>query len=174
MIVGIEERRHGPSDAMHNPSQPFEFLSKETCGSLLRPPSTKTKAHKSSLEPEEIIVINLIRTQCQDTLVEHHKVHEIDEWKSFQSQHQTALRSYALSWKPCQGDSLNLPDHRYKRRCCSPIPAKSDSLSHAHTQASKVNHSTSRLLILNFPIIKDPQRQIKNHQLGKIVSLMII
>ncbi|GJZ80388.1 hypothetical protein Tco_0645382 [Tanacetum coccineum] len=35
-----------------------------------------------------------------------------DEWKSFQSQHQTALRSYALSWKPCQGDSSNLPDHR--------------------------------------------------------------
>ncbi|GJT47769.1 hypothetical protein Tco_0973926 [Tanacetum coccineum] len=27
-------------------------------------------------------------------------------------QHQQALgRSYALSWKPCQGDSLNLPDH---------------------------------------------------------------
>ncbi|GJX78302.1 retrovirus-related pol polyprotein from transposon TNT 1-94 [Tanacetum coccineum] len=24
------------------------------------------------------------------------------------------LRSYALSWKPCQGDSLNLPDHRLK------------------------------------------------------------
>ncbi|GJX07811.1 hypothetical protein Tco_0195743 [Tanacetum coccineum] len=21
-------------------------------------------------------------------------------------------KSYALSWKPCQGDSLNLPDHR--------------------------------------------------------------
>ncbi|GKB89053.1 hypothetical protein Tco_0961325 [Tanacetum coccineum] len=36
-----------------------------------------------------------------------------DEWKSFQCHHQTALRSYALSWKPCQGDSLNLPDHRY-------------------------------------------------------------
>ncbi|GJX82933.1 hypothetical protein Tco_0332414 [Tanacetum coccineum] len=50
-----------------------------------------------------------------------------DEWKSFQSQHQTALRSYALSWKPCQGDSLNLPDHRYKRRCCSLISAESDS-----------------------------------------------
>ncbi|GJY38454.1 hypothetical protein Tco_0424818 [Tanacetum coccineum] len=27
--------------------------------------------------------------------------------------HITMLRSYALSWKPCQGDSLNLPDHRY-------------------------------------------------------------
>ncbi|GKA10067.1 hypothetical protein Tco_0689500 [Tanacetum coccineum] len=35
--------------------------------------------------------------------------------------------SYALSWKPCQGDSLNLPDHRIRRRCCSLIPAKSDS-----------------------------------------------
>nr|GEZ59277.1 hypothetical protein [Tanacetum cinerariifolium] len=23
-------------------------------------------------------------------------------------------RSYALSWKPCQGDSLNIPDHRYQ------------------------------------------------------------
>ncbi|GKA69474.1 hypothetical protein Tco_0775538 [Tanacetum coccineum] len=39
-----------------------------------------------------------------------------DEWKSFQSQHQTALRSYALSWKPCQGGSfkLNLPDHSFQ------------------------------------------------------------
>ncbi|GJU57325.1 hypothetical protein Tco_1235091 [Tanacetum coccineum] len=31
MIAGIEDRHHEPSDAMHNPSQPFEFLSKETC-----------------------------------------------------------------------------------------------------------------------------------------------
>ncbi|GJS90598.1 hypothetical protein Tco_0773234 [Tanacetum coccineum] len=37
------------------------------------------------------------------------------------------LGSYALSWKPCQGDSLNLPDHRFRRRCCSLIPAKLDS-----------------------------------------------
>nr|GEZ81848.1 hypothetical protein [Tanacetum cinerariifolium] len=34
-IEGVEElkrntRHHGPSDALHNPSQPFEFLSKET------------------------------------------------------------------------------------------------------------------------------------------------
>ncbi|GJV74316.1 hypothetical protein Tco_1494311 [Tanacetum coccineum] len=29
------------------------------------------------------------------------------------------LRSYALSWKPCQGDSLNLPDHRRFERCKS-------------------------------------------------------
>ncbi|GJR72868.1 hypothetical protein Tco_0085233 [Tanacetum coccineum] len=46
-------------------------------------------------------------------------------------------RSYALSSKPCQGDSLNLPDHRYKRRCCSLIPAESDPLARAHDQTTK-------------------------------------
>nr|GEU70904.1 hypothetical protein [Tanacetum cinerariifolium] len=51
--------------------------------------------------------------------------------------HITMLRSYALSWKPCQGDSLNLPDHRIRRRCCSLIPLKSDSSSHAHAQTIK-------------------------------------
>ncbi|GJX37016.1 hypothetical protein Tco_0250319 [Tanacetum coccineum] len=45
---------------------------------------------------------------------------------------------------------------------------------HAHTQAFKVNHSTSRSFILNFPTIKEPQSQIKNHLLRKIVRLMII
>ncbi|GKA48997.1 hypothetical protein Tco_0741955 [Tanacetum coccineum] len=30
MIAGIKDKRHEPSDAMHNPPQPFEFLSKET------------------------------------------------------------------------------------------------------------------------------------------------
>ncbi|GJV54213.1 retrovirus-related pol polyprotein from transposon TNT 1-94 [Tanacetum coccineum] len=29
------------------------------------------------------------------------------------TEYQLADLSYALSWKPCQGDSLNLPDHRY-------------------------------------------------------------
>ncbi|GKA65138.1 retrovirus-related pol polyprotein from transposon TNT 1-94 [Tanacetum coccineum] len=60
-----------------------------------------------------------------------------DEWKSFQSQHQTALRSYALSWKPCQGDSLNLPDHRYKRWYCSLILAELDSSPHTHPPTTK-------------------------------------
>ncbi|GJS12951.1 hypothetical protein Tco_0407423 [Tanacetum coccineum] len=36
--------------------------------------------------------------------------------------------SYALSWKPCQGDSLNIPDHRFSLTVLQPIiPAKSDS-----------------------------------------------
>ncbi|GKF35085.1 hypothetical protein Tco_0108285, partial [Tanacetum coccineum] len=56
-----------------------------------------------------------------------------DEWKSFKYHHQTALR--------------------YKWLCCIPIPAKSDSSPHAHTQALKVNHSTSRRLLLNKNVI---------------------
>ncbi|GJS04135.1 hypothetical protein Tco_0320643 [Tanacetum coccineum] len=57
--------------------------------------------------------------------------------------------SNTLSWKPCQGGSskLNLPDHRYKRRCCSLIPAESDSLPHAHAQTTKTyyKHQDSRI-----------------------------
>ncbi|GJT85088.1 hypothetical protein Tco_1066805 [Tanacetum coccineum] len=50
-----------------------------------------------------------------------------DEWKSFESQHQTAMR--------------------YKRRCCSPIPAESDSLPHAYAQTTKTyyKHQDSRI-----------------------------
>ncbi|GJU43987.1 hypothetical protein Tco_1201253 [Tanacetum coccineum] len=34
--------------------------------------------------------------------------------------------SYALSWKPCQGDSLNLPDHRLDT-VLQPHPVEVDS-----------------------------------------------
>ncbi|GJW63218.1 hypothetical protein Tco_0115102 [Tanacetum coccineum] len=48
--------------------------------------------------------------------------------------HITMLRSYALSWKPCQGDSLNLPDHRIHKDGDGDalFQLKSDSLPHAH------------------------------------------
>ncbi|GKA91904.1 hypothetical protein Tco_0813829 [Tanacetum coccineum] len=87
--------------------------------------------------------------------------------------------SYALSWKPCQGDSLNLPDHRYS---IYTIKRETEGLDdgvaasfqrsrihkpHAHTHAFKVNRSTSRSLILNFPTIKEPQSQIKNSLFGE-------
>ncbi|GJR44522.1 retrovirus-related pol polyprotein from transposon TNT 1-94 [Tanacetum coccineum] len=111
------------------PEDRFKYLVRRLGGSQLQPPSTKTKVHKSSLELEEIIIINLIRTQ---SIVIFFSIHS-DEWKSFQSQPQIAMR--------------------YKRRCCSLVPAKSDSLPHAHTQALKVNHSTSRLLLLNKNVI---------------------
>nr|GEZ32083.1 retrovirus-related Pol polyprotein from transposon TNT 1-94 [Tanacetum cinerariifolium] len=57
-------------------------------------------------------------------------------------------RSYALSWKPCQGDSLNLPDHRYKVDVTASFQRSRICKPHAHIQALKVNHSTTRLLFL--------------------------
>ncbi|GJU33708.1 hypothetical protein Tco_1182062 [Tanacetum coccineum] len=58
-------------------------------------------------------------------------------------------RSYALSWKPCQGDSLNLPDHRYiKMEMVMPHPLESNSLPHAHAQTTKTyyKHQDSRIM----------------------------
>ncbi|GKB81732.1 hypothetical protein Tco_0948627 [Tanacetum coccineum] len=73
-----------------------------------------------------------------------------DEWKSFQCHHQTALRPYALSWKPCQGDSLNLPDHRIHKDGDgdASFQLKSDSLPHAHAQTTKTyyKHQDSRIM----------------------------
>ncbi|GJV05122.1 hypothetical protein Tco_1338691 [Tanacetum coccineum] len=74
-----------------------------------------------------------------------------DEWKSFQCHHQTALRRpYALSWKPCQGDSLNLPDHKIHKDGDgdASFQLKSDSLPHAHAQTTKTfyKHQDSRIM----------------------------
>ncbi|GJT09465.1 hypothetical protein Tco_0856507 [Tanacetum coccineum] len=73
-----------------------------------------------------------------------------DEWKSFQCHHQTALRSYALRWKPCQGDSLNLPGHRIHKDGDgdASFQLKLDSLPHAHAQTTKTfyKHQDSRIM----------------------------
>ncbi|GJT17122.1 hypothetical protein Tco_0875828 [Tanacetum coccineum] len=51
--------------------------------------------------------------------------------------------------------SVNIKQHygRYKHRCRSLVPAKLDSLPHAHAQAFKVKHSASWLLLLNKNVI---------------------
>ncbi|GJW96805.1 hypothetical protein Tco_0178613 [Tanacetum coccineum] len=60
------------------------------------------------------------------------------------------LRTYALSWKPCQGDSLNLPDHRIHKDGDgdASFQLKSDSLPHAHAQTTKTfyKHQDSRIM----------------------------
>ncbi|GJZ59825.1 retrovirus-related pol polyprotein from transposon TNT 1-94 [Tanacetum coccineum] len=58
--------------------------------------------------------------------------------------------AYALSWKPCQGDSLNLPDHRIHKDGDgdASFQLKSDSLPHAHAQTTKTfyKHQDSRIM----------------------------
>ncbi|GJR48716.1 hypothetical protein Tco_1316819 [Tanacetum coccineum] len=73
------------------------------------PPADKTDTSRQELELLFHHHITMLRT-FRVILFSIHN----DEWKSFQCHHQTALRSYALSWKPCQGDSLNLPDHSFQ------------------------------------------------------------
>ncbi|GJX68564.1 hypothetical protein Tco_0304291 [Tanacetum coccineum] len=81
-------------------------------------------------------------------------------------------RSYALSWKPYQGDSLNLPDHRMRRRCCNLIPAKSDSkttCSYSSFQSQSFNKKT---VDSKLPHHQRSLKSNKNRLLGKIVSRM--
>ncbi|GJR43441.1 hypothetical protein Tco_1311544 [Tanacetum coccineum] len=116
MNSDIEERRHGPSDAMHNPSQPFEFASQlDTCR-IYGNPRLKPSSNKLLVGECVILYAN------QNSAVAGNPVKEVLP-------------------------KLNLPDHRYKRRCCSLIPAESDSLPHAHTQATKTyyKHQDSRI-----------------------------
>ncbi|GJY27874.1 hypothetical protein Tco_0403641 [Tanacetum coccineum] len=55
--------------------------------------------------------------------------------------------------KVAVSSSLRSLKLKYKLQCCSLVPAKSDSLPHAHAQAFKVKHSASRLLLLNKNVI---------------------
>ncbi|GJS34807.1 integrase, catalytic region, zinc finger, CCHC-type containing protein [Tanacetum coccineum] len=59
-------------------------------------------------------------------------------------------RSYALSWKLCEGDSLNLPDHMIHKDGDgdASFQLKSDSLPHAHAQTTKTfhRHQDSRIM----------------------------
>ncbi|GJT29109.1 hypothetical protein Tco_0909384 [Tanacetum coccineum] len=87
-----------------------------------------------------------------------------DEWKSFQSQHQTTLCLTVLSVLRRFGNENK--QAWYKCRCCIPILAKSDSSPYAHTEALNNNHSAY------FPIIKDPQRE-KDDQESQIKMIHV-
>ncbi|GJR34066.1 hypothetical protein Tco_1209750 [Tanacetum coccineum] len=49
---------------------------------------------------------------------------------------ETSMLSYALSWKPCQGDSLNLPDHRIN-----------DSVAASFQQRAQLDHGSQIKMI---------------------------
>ncbi|GJV46033.1 hypothetical protein Tco_1430569 [Tanacetum coccineum] len=77
-------------------------------------------------------------------------IHNDDENPSRAIIKQALRRPYALSWKPCQGDSLNLPDHRIHKDGDgdASFQLKSDSLPHAHAQTTKTfyKHQDSRIM----------------------------
>ncbi|GJU53808.1 hypothetical protein Tco_1227522 [Tanacetum coccineum] len=95
----------------------------------------------SSVEAEYVALsasyaqVMWMRTQLKDYGFDYNKI---------------LLRPYALSWKPCQGDSLNLPDHRIHKDGDgdASFQLKSDSLPHAHAQTTKTfyKHQDSRIM----------------------------
>ncbi|GKB63002.1 hypothetical protein Tco_0919188 [Tanacetum coccineum] len=127
------------------------------------PPADKTATSRQELELLFHHHITMLSSQAVNKSPTHYpcdcartfrvilfSIHN-DEWKSFQCHHQTALRRpYALSWKPCQGDSLNLPDHRIHKDGDgdASFQLKSDSLPHAHAQTTKTyyKHQDSRIM----------------------------
>ncbi|GJY21001.1 hypothetical protein Tco_0393567 [Tanacetum coccineum] len=126
------------------------------------PPADKTTTSRQELELLFHHLITMLSSQAVNKSPTHYpcdsartfrvilfSIHN-DEWKSFQCHHQTALRSYALSWKPCQGDSLNLPDHRIHKDGDgdASFQLKSDSLPHAHAHSTKTfyKHQDSRIM----------------------------
>ncbi|GJS81244.1 hypothetical protein Tco_0747785 [Tanacetum coccineum] len=80
-----------------------------------------------------------------------------DEWKSFQCHpsNSTAVdalvtRTASAAVKPCQGDSLNLPDHMIHKHGDGDalFQLNTDSLPHAHAQTTKTyyKHRDSRIM----------------------------
>ncbi|GJX58780.1 hypothetical protein Tco_0290170 [Tanacetum coccineum] len=97
----------------------------------------------SKLVPKVVPPVDKIATSRQELeLLFHH--------------HITMLRSYALSWKPCQGDSLNLPDHRIHKDGDGDalFQLKSDSLPHAHAQTTKTYYKHRDLRIMKAQELK--------------------
>nr|GEY02261.1 hypothetical protein [Tanacetum cinerariifolium] len=86
---------------------------KVAASSILR--LLKPKVHKSSVEPRRDPIINLLRTQSMYNTCCSSINNICEDGNPARANIKQALgsirRSYALSWKPCQGDSLNLPDH---------------------------------------------------------------
>ncbi|GJX93027.1 retrovirus-related pol polyprotein from transposon TNT 1-94 [Tanacetum coccineum] len=80
------------------------------------------------------LISNEMRTPLQEYCINYNKI----------------PLSYALSWKPCQGDSLNLPDHRIHKDGDgdASFQLESNSLPHAHAQTTKTyyKHQDSRIM----------------------------
>ncbi|GJZ19236.1 hypothetical protein Tco_0555826 [Tanacetum coccineum] len=109
----------------------------ETIQNLRYSRPTSMEMSSSKLVPKVVPQADKITTSRQELeLLFHH--------------HITMLRRpYALSWKPCQGDSLNLLDHRIHKDGDgdASFQLESDSLPHAHAQTTKTyyKHQDSRI-----------------------------
>ncbi|GJS34090.1 hypothetical protein Tco_0532472 [Tanacetum coccineum] len=94
------------------------------------------------------------------------------------------IPSYALSWKPCQGDSLNLPDHRIHKDGDgdASFQLESNSLPHAHAQTTR--HLIT-LIVKNHEMLKNKDKDyransdikrklLRNQVFGRLFSSFLL
>ncbi|GJV93604.1 hypothetical protein Tco_1541417 [Tanacetum coccineum] len=98
MIVGIEESCHGPSDAMHNPSQPFKFLSTGSDKSKITRKQSKSSKHghenQKSTKPKPQKTKALANFHLQGPLLQFPKVlYNLKERKERQGPNVQSLQS---------------------------------------------------------------------------------
>ncbi|GJY78511.1 hypothetical protein Tco_0484312 [Tanacetum coccineum] len=72
---------------------------------------------------------------------------------------------------PVKGDSLNYLITGLDDSVAASFQRSRIHKPHAHTHAFKVNRSTSRSLILNFPTIKEPQTQVDQGSQIKMIQV---
>ncbi|GKA46763.1 integrase, catalytic region, zinc finger, CCHC-type containing protein [Tanacetum coccineum] len=175
MIADIEDNIHGPSDAMQTLPQPFG-------GSLLQPPITKTKSAQIESRARRDHSINLIRTQCQNTLVGHHKVHRFVNKGCLPTHYLEILPEYLVILRielVITGRSL-----RFELKPVIKEILRIYLITAAFQRKSDVNKSHALLLKCSKSIIQTSEivdfnafpthqralnRQIKNHQLGRML-----
>ncbi|GJW97575.1 hypothetical protein Tco_0179383 [Tanacetum coccineum] len=83
------------------------------------------------------------------------------------------LLTYALSWKPCQGDSLNLPDHRFRHGVAACILAKSNHKPHAsYSSIQRSSSSVKDKFDSNLPHHQRASKSNKESSIGEIHKLI--
>ncbi|GJY52346.1 hypothetical protein Tco_0443193 [Tanacetum coccineum] len=69
--------------------------------------------------------------------------------------------SYALSWKPCQGDSLNLPDHRYQVYQGRLLASFQDDAKYEHVGQDTRSQVWKDKVELDGKIVKEEEETVK-------------
>ncbi|GJZ00701.1 retrovirus-related pol polyprotein from transposon TNT 1-94 [Tanacetum coccineum] len=130
------------------PEDRFKYLVRRLGGSLLQPPITKTKSAQIESRAKKTQSKDLIRHNVKSTPL------KMGNASLMPTSKQALGRSYALSWKPCQGDSLNLPDHRFRHVVAATFQLKSIIKPHAKLKLSK-SFIHVKIVDSNLPTIKE-------------------
>ncbi|GKA74208.1 hypothetical protein Tco_0780510 [Tanacetum coccineum] len=137
-----------PKERESAPAKPHHMIANllwVPTGKIFTSSTTKVDSEPSNGPNEDITN----QYECEQTLDVSAVTFNLSACTSFNPKRRRLRVSYALSWKPCQGDSLNLPDHRIHKDGDgdASFQLESNSLPHAHAQTTKTyyKHQDSRI-----------------------------